>query len=204
MEALTSRGYNAEREAVTLLADAGEPELAAEAAAEAAGDAFVVTAAHAREALNGPLLGGDPDSEATPDEPSHPETAEGAPDLAAKAPTDMDAGNDSTPADELLREDDEGSPATGGGEDEGSSLDADSDGSNVSTGNRNGDNRQEESGSGAETKGSAEDDIVEPSSATADAVGDRSPPAPDIANDVTGRSTGTGEYEEFVGTFQDR
>ncbi|QKY20706.1 DNA-directed DNA polymerase II small subunit [Halolamina sp. CBA1230] len=214
VEALTSRGYNAEREAVTLLADAGEPELAAEAAAEAAGDAFVVTAAHAREALDGPLLGGDPESEATPDEPSHPEAAEGAPDLAAKAPTDMEAGNDSTPADELLTEEDEGSPATGGGEDEGSSAlgadddeesspDADSDDTNVSTGSENRDNRQEESGSGAETKGSTGEDIVEPST-TAEAVGDRSPPAPEIRNDVTGRSTGTGEYEEFVGTFQDR
>jgi DNA polymerase II small subunit len=36
------------------------------------------------------------------------------------------------------------------------------------------------------------------------AVGGRSPPPADIAGDVTGRSTGTGEYEEFVTVFRDR
>jgi len=202
VEALTSRGYNAEREAVTLLANAGEPELAAEAAADAAGDAFVVTVEHAREALDSALLDPAPDSEATPDDPSPPDASEGAPDLAEQAPTDVNAGNDSTPADELL-------PGTDGNDD-----------TDVSTGDRNTKNQQTESGSRVETEGShagasaseagAGDgggttaDAGRQSPATADGIGDRSPPTPEIRNDVTGRSTGTGEYEEFVGTFQDR
>ncbi|WP_435119730.1 DNA-directed DNA polymerase II small subunit [Halolamina sp. C58] len=202
MEELTSRGYNAEREAVTLLANAGEPELAAEAAAEAAGDAFVVTSEHAREALDSALLDPAPDSEATPDDPTPPDASEGAPDLAEQAPTDMNAGNDPTPADELLT-----------GEDG-------SDGPDVSTGDGESENRQIEPGRGVETEGShagasagdagAGDDGGTAAEAggdsptAADAVGDRSPPAPEIRNDVTGRSTGTGEYDEFVGTFQDR
>ncbi len=183
VEELTSRGYNAEREAVTLLANAGDPELAAEAAAEAAGDAFVVTVEHAEAALDDALLGGDPDSEATPDDPSHPPETEGAPDLAEQAPTDM--ADDATPASELLSGDD------GGGRPD------------VSSGDENDDNQQQASGSGVEQKGSTGETDTS-GGAVAAAVGDRSPPAPNIVNDVTGRSTGTGEYEEFVGTFQDR
>ncbi len=189
MQELTSRGYNAEREAVTLLADAGDPELAAAAAADAAGDAFVVTVEHARAALEDDLLGGDPGGEATPDDLSHPESTEGAPDLAEKAPTDVGGENDPTPADELLDGND-GSSTT------------DDDDTGVSTGAKNSGNRSTEPGDTVETEGSA--NPSQSASAVADAVGGRSPPAPEIANDVTGRSTGTGQYEEFAGTFQDR
>jgi len=214
VEELTSRGYNAEREAVTLLANAGQPELAAEAAADAAGDAFVVTVEHARTALEDDLLGGDPQRKATPDDPTHPETPEGAPDLAEQAPTDMDGANDPTPADELLRDD-----AAAG------SADEDDRDTSISTGTENSKNRSKGSRSGVEAEGSedsssatttadadsassttatADADSASSTTATANAVGDRSPPAPEISNDVTGRSTGTGEYAEFVGTFQDR
>jgi DNA polymerase II small subunit len=54
----------------------------------------------------------------------------------------------------------------------------------------------EMTGSPDETKGSATPNR------TAD--GDRSPVVPEIANDVTGRSTGTGTYGDFVATFRDR
>ncbi len=40
--------------------------------------------------------------------------------------------------------------------------------------------------------------------AEADTVGDREPSPPEIDNDVTGDSTGTGAYEEFVTVFRDR
>ncbi|ERH12648.1 MAG: archaeal DNA polymerase II, small subunit/DNA polymerase delta, subunit B [halophilic archaeon J07HB67] len=40
--------------------------------------------------------------------------------------------------------------------------------------------------------------------AEADTVGHREPPPPEIDNDVTGDSTGTGVYEEFVTVFRDR
>ncbi|MEZ3142291.1 DNA-directed DNA polymerase II small subunit [Halobaculum sp. MBLA0143] len=39
---------------------------------------------------------------------------------------------------------------------------------------------------------------------TAETVGDRDPTPPTIDNDVTGDSTGTGAYEEFVTVFRDR
>ncbi|MFW5939428.1 MAG: DNA-directed DNA polymerase II small subunit [Halolamina sp.] len=169
VEELTSRGYNAEREAVTLLANAGDPELAAEAATDIADDAFVVTVEHARAAIDGGLLDRAPESEVTPDEPTPPEHAEGAPDLSATAASDA---------------------ATGGAN------------TTVSTGPINSENRSQESGSGAEATGST---TTDPSgSQTADVVGERSPPPATIENDVTGQSTGTGEYSEFVGTFRDR
>ncbi len=40
--------------------------------------------------------------------------------------------------------------------------------------------------------------------AEAETVGDREPSPPEIDNDVTGDSTGTGAYEEFVTVFRDR
>jgi len=40
--------------------------------------------------------------------------------------------------------------------------------------------------------------------ARADTVGDREPSPPEIENDVTGDSTGTGAYDEFVTVFRDR
>jgi len=166
---LTSRGFNAEREAVTLLSGADEPELAVEAAVDAApADAFVITTEHARTALEDGLL-----TDSTAD-------GSNSPGLQENAPTDVDAGNDPTPEPELLSGDDGGSDP------------------DVSTGAEFSNSQVTASGSGAETKGSSE------SVAHAEEIGDRSPPAPTIHNDMTGQSTGTGEYEEFVGVFRDR
>jgi len=169
---LTSRGFNAEREAVTRLASAADPDRALDAAVDAApADAVVITTEHVEEALEGGLQADTTAKPAAPgDEPS--------PSAREKAPTDMGAGNDPTPATELMTGDDgSGSPA-------------------VSTGATNFENHSKAGGGGGETGGSP---IVE-----ADAVGTRSPTPAEIRNDVTGESTGTGEYEEFVGVFRDR
>jgi DNA polymerase II small subunit len=171
---LTSRGYNADREAVTLLATATDPALALEAAVDAApADAFIITTDHVQQALEGGLL---TDRTTTSD-------AEAAADDAAireTAPTDMGDGDDPTPVEDDLPGDDGSSEPT------------------VSPGATISENHTTEGGDGDETKGSPSTDYPR------SAIGSRSPPAPEIRNDVTGQSTGTGEYEQFVGVFRDR
>ena len=152
---LTDRGYNAEREAVTLLAGASRPALALERAVESAPeDALRLTVEHVREALDGADGNG-------------PERGD-----PAKAGVRADA-----------------SGATAASADGGAASASDP---SVSTGD-------------TPPKRSESDD-------SADAVwtgdtgsaGERSPREPDIEGDVTGRSTGTGEYDQFVATFRDR
>jgi DNA polymerase II small subunit len=123
---LTSRGYNAEREAVTLLARAADPERAVERVVDAApDDALTLSADHVRSALD-----------------------------------------DTT----------------------------------VSFGARGRENRAQRSGSALETKS-----VSDPDAGAGDAgSGSRSPEPPEVAGDITGDSTGTGEYEDFVAVFRDR
>jgi DNA polymerase II small subunit len=126
---LARRGYNAEREAVTLLAGADDPAAALDAAvAGVPDDALRLTVGHVRSAL-------DEERTATDDAPpsaSDPSVSTAAPeeDTSAQSP-----------------------------------------------------------GSPVETKGSGPGD------------GTRSV---DVAGDVTGQSTGTGEYGDFVSVFRDR
>jgi DNA polymerase II small subunit len=171
---LTSRGYNAQREAVTLLAGASDPELAVAAAVDVAPpDAFVITTDHVETALDGGLL-----TDSTAD--AGATDASDAPSIRENAPADIDAGTDPTPATDLQ-----------GGEDGAGGPD-------VSTGGEMSTNRGSEGGNGAETKGS------HTGASYAETVGSRSPAPATIHNDMTGQSTGTGEYEEFVGVFRDR
>jgi DNA polymerase II small subunit len=129
---LASRGYNAEREAVTLLVNAPDPDRALERAVAAApDDALTLTASHVRSAVETGSSTG--------------------PNIAGNAPSERD--------------------------------------------------------SPPETEGVAPD--PRPGGATA-VSGEHSPrdePAArsvDVTNDVTGDSTGTGVYEDFVATFRDR
>jgi DNA polymerase II small subunit len=130
---LARRGYNVEREAVTLLAGAADPSAAVDAAVETVpDDALRLTAAHVRAALDDDRPNG---GAAAPDASSTDPPVSTAPDGAALPDESAD--------------------------------------------------------SPVETKGS------------------RSPGEPgtrsvDVAGDVTGRSTGTGEYEDFVAVFRDR
>ena len=148
---LASRGYNAEREAVTLLASASNPEAAIERAVEAApDDALKLTADHVKPILDAGASG----SSANPD-------------LA-----------------------DERAKTTGG------SPEADP---SVSTGDAPTKSPDGAVGVPPETTGAAEgvDDGASRSS-------DPSLRAIDVVGDMTGKSTGTGAYRDFVDVFRDR
>ncbi|MFW6384487.1 MAG: DNA-directed DNA polymerase II small subunit [Halodesulfurarchaeum sp.] len=70
----------------------------------------------------------------------------------------------------------------------------------ISSGTRSHDNPRKASGSGGETKGVSTDP-----SPTDDSGGStRHPSPPTVSGDITGRSTGTGDYEDFVAVFRDR
>jgi DNA polymerase II small subunit len=133
---LASRGYNAEREAVTLLAGTSDPQRALEVALETAPeDALKLSAEHVRSVLDArsPVPGDEPESAGAP---SNPPTS---------------TGNTAT------------ATTNGGG------------------------------GIPVETEVSADVD------------GARRDPQPAvIEGDVTGASTGTGEYDDFVRVFRDR
>jgi DNA polymerase II small subunit len=157
---LARRGYNAEREAVTLLASAADSAAVLEAAVERApDDALRITADHVRAASESD---GDGSPTATPDESGSPPAArsDGAAESGANAEPGANADPGATP-----------------------------------------DSRRDSPGSPVETEGS-----------TGRRAGD-SPDGPDrdpdprsieVGNDMTGRSTGTGEYADFVRTFRDR
>jgi DNA polymerase II small subunit len=56
----------------------------------------------------------------------------------------------------------------------------------------------------AETKGGPPETKGSSTTDRSDSTADRTPETPAIENDITGRSTGTGTYEDFVATFRDR
>ena len=142
---LTSRGYNAEREAVTKLASAEDPQAALERVVEELPeDALVVRTDHVDAALSRGSSTTDsldgssgPDADAAPGSPTDPSVSAG------------DARTDPTAADGNIP---------------------------------------------VETKGGgAADRSVDPELRSLE-----------IAGDMTGQSTGTGEYEDFVAVFRDR
>ncbi|MFB6296194.1 MAG: DNA-directed DNA polymerase II small subunit [Halobacteriales archaeon] len=157
---LAERGYNAEREAVTLLANAPDPERAIERAIETAPEgALTLTPDHARDALEpSRQSGGEPATDSGP----NPTSLQTTPDpLSASDPS-----SSTGPETRRNSPDDGGSPVEMKG---------------VAGGN-----------DGAAQEGGVND---------ARSVADRTV---EIRNDVTGESTGTGVYEDFVATFRDR
>ena len=139
---LASRGYNAEREAVTKLAEAPDPATALEGALETMpADALKLTTAHVETALQPPESGVETSDETT----IAVEESTGA--TQAPDPT-VSTGDDRA---EATRTETEAPPETGGSRDVEQSL-----------------------------------------------------RAVEIANDMTGDSTGTGEYSDFVAVFRDR
>jgi len=145
---LASRGYNAEREAVTLLADAPDPHEALDRALETVpSDALVLTAEHVSETLE----------------------ASSATDSGGVS---RRSGSESTPADTSERD----PPASTGTPPSSSSSSAGS--SPVETGGSTG------GGAGRSA--------------------DPSQRSIEVHNDMTGQSTGTGEYTDFVSVFRDR
>jgi DNA polymerase II small subunit len=159
---LARHGYNAEREAVTLIAGAADPETTLARAVEHAGaDAFRVTADDVRAVLDGgPNATDAPVS--TPDSP------------AAVGPS--------------------GSSASTGPDDDAERVGSDPTADpSASTGDT------------TAVEGTAADSS--PPETTASSSGRRSDPSLrslSITGDMTGQSTGTGEYADFVKVFKDR
>jgi len=142
---LTSRGYNADREAVTLLAGADDPTGALERVVEAAGDnTLVIRTDHVRSVL-------------AADQPAPREPAATTDQLTETHPPDADPS--------------------------------------VSTGEREPKQPEGKTYSPVETGGSIADfeRSIDPALREIEIVGD-----------MTGQSTGTGEYREFVQVFRDR
>ncbi|WP_435065254.1 DNA-directed DNA polymerase II small subunit [Halobaculum sp. EA56] len=172
VQALASRGYNAEREAVTLIAESEAPDRALEAAVEAApDDALVLTVAHVREALAADPVPDPPAVDGAPDGPARDGVADAGTDELADGSADPSAADD----------------AAGSGRSDGRFSPEDP---SVSSGTSAPNSPDVPAESPPETGGSA--------------VGGRSPEPPVVSNDMTGQSTGTGAYEEFVGVFRDR
>ena len=174
---LASRGYNAEREAVTLLAGAERPAATLEAVVDAApDDALRITADHVRAVV-------DERSDGPADDPAPPSRDSDDPDPSPMNRDPSPTNRDDSPT----NRDDSPTEATGSFE-----RDDENGGSPVETkGSR-----------GAVRDGSDAPSAPEPESASAPA--DPSRRELEIANDMTGRSTGTGEYDDFVRTFRDR
>ncbi|MGM0446779.1 MAG: DNA-directed DNA polymerase II small subunit [Methanobacteriota archaeon] len=153
-KALAERGYNAEREAVTLLAGATDPAAAVAAAVDRApDDALRITADHVHEAL------------AEADEPA------ASPDEPGQSPVETEG---STPIETAGSETVSGAATT----DAIDSATAESPPVDSGTANAL-------SADGDRARGSDLRDL-------------------EVGNDMTGRSTGTGEYADFVATFRDR
>jgi DNA polymerase II small subunit len=176
---LAQRGYNAEREAVTVLAGAADPQRAIERAIELAPDETPVLATeHAREAVETVESGG-----SSPDDPeSRASESSSAPDpdppvstgTSPKNPTESGGG---VP------------PETKGSSDGGAAGQA--------------------TGVAVETTGTVADESEPGESTTAAGERtrtDRDRPASDRDIEVSGdiQSTGTGDYGDFVTVFRDR
>ncbi|QLD89768.1 DNA-directed DNA polymerase II small subunit [Natronomonas salina] len=179
---LASHGYAADREAITLLAAAADPAQALVLAVEATpDDALKLTADDVREVLDGsPRARRDPISEDGGDTGT----------ASADAGADPDAGGiESASAKGDVP--DEAAAETAAVADSPAVQDP-----SVSTGEGGVDAKENVSASPVETEGSR-----------AGAGGRDTDPSlrsVEIGNDMTGRSTGTGEYEDFVTTFRDR
>ena len=174
---LASRGYNAEREAVTLIAGASDPGATLERTVEVApDDALRLTTDHVRAALEAAPTDGAPRAKPADDAAStaaddSPVAADSSGDETAGGGTDTDTH---TAADAGTTSDARGAP----------------DDTSVSTGSAESKRADKSIDSPVEEKGSDERSTALRSIA--------------IAGDITGQSTGTGEYGDFVDVFRDR
>jgi DNA polymerase II small subunit len=191
---LLGRGYNADRGAVTLIAESDAPEATLDRVVEdAPDDALKLTASDVKDALAADPVA-DPDAvageTADADGVAEADTGEVAdadaggttahsPDSDATASDTTTANSDATTSDTASATTDSAPP--------------------VSAGTDRTPVNETERESPVETEGSSE-----PDPATGDSADGRNPREPEIENDITGRSTGTGEYEEFVTVFRDR
>ena len=204
---LASCGYTADREAITLLAGAGDTAEALALAVEATPeDALKLTAEDVRTALDAqPRARRDPiaDDASPGDETAPAESGEGAADK--KGASEGRKGDPNGPKRDRDAGSDDPSVSTG-------TADRD-----VGDGTASPPVETEESRSvamrgddgpanGSSTTGGAvaDDEPTTDGPATSGRTADRSLRSLEIDNDMTGYSTGTGEYDDFVSTFRDR
>ena len=187
---LATRGYNAEREAVTLLASADDPASAIERALETAPeDAIKLSAEHVESVLAESAGRHDRSTAAAPAGDSATETTDPDP----KDPTSP-SGSGATAADAT-----EPNPSVSSGTDPATSAES---GAAVPP-----ETRGYAGAAGAPgSDGAAESDrraTAEPATTAGRSI-DTSLHDVDIVGDMTGQSTGTGEYSDFVAVFRDR
>ncbi len=198
-KALAERGYNAEREAVTLLAGATDPTAAIAATVDRAPDeALRITADHVREAIDHTDKSAAPPDEtgqspvetkgSSATEPGATETVADPVTTDGASAMDVDTGAASDPATADAPTVDPGTadpptadPAT-----------ADSPTADPAT-----------TDSPTADPATADSPTVD-SATAADTSRDLDLRDLEVGNDMTGRSTGTGEYSDFVTTFRDR
>ncbi|HKL29906.1 MAG TPA: DNA-directed DNA polymerase II small subunit [Natrialbaceae archaeon] len=209
---LTSRGYNAEREAVTLLAGADDPAVALERAVEAApDDALKITADHVRSVI-GPDGTRDPiDGAGSSDDRqrfANETEATEAPGIGGEADVDDQAPDDDDHSDRPKSDEGIGAEATRSSGEAPSVERTRVDGAvepnrvdnpSVSSGTNEPDSRDVSGQSPPETKGSGSAASVGSSTGR-----DQARQSVRIDNDMTGHSTGTGTYKDFVTVFRDR
>ncbi len=173
---LASRGYNAEREAVTLLAGAERPAATVEAVTDhAPDDALRITVDHVRAVVDG-----------RPDAPVDGSDAAGTDSATPRSDSVSAATTEPTETHDRAGTHDESPVETKG--------------SSELAGPRSSAPAAPDSG---DTPPIMDPDAAEPASAS-DSDRDPSRRELEIANDMTGHSTGTGEYDDFVRTFRDR
>ncbi|WP_440991424.1 DNA-directed DNA polymerase II small subunit [Haloarchaeobius baliensis] len=194
---LASRGYNAEREAVTLIASSEDPDATLAAVVDAtAADALKVTADDVRAvqddtaprgaSARGREDDGQPSSTADP----------GSPPPGAESQDEAPADADEHPS---VSTGERSSQTSSTGSDSDGVSPVETEGSVASAG---------DAGTDAGTVQRSRDDGADRSAdqRSRDGTADRSTDQRSVSveNDMTGRSTGTGEYSDFVSVFRDR
>jgi DNA polymerase II small subunit len=189
---LADRGYNAEREAVTLLANATDPERVIERAIDhATSDTLSITTEHVRSALDGP------DSARSTTGPS-PSTPDATPPADAVEPPSSTASTEVEST--TNRSNDGGSPVETKGVNEPTEINGPTEMVDEATG---GADESTETDVEGPTEGRPVTAGVEPPDGTTVSRSD-APRSVEVDNDVTGNSTGTGTYDDFVSVFRDR
>ncbi|MFB6130671.1 MAG: DNA-directed DNA polymerase II small subunit [Salinigranum sp.] len=183
VRALANRGYNADREAVTLIAETADPAETIDRVVEAAPDgALRLTSDHVRAALDAGT-GSDGTTSRRERTGGTTDVTDGTTDATR---TSADATR--TPADATRTSADTTRTSADGPRD---AAGSDPEDPPVSSGTLTRNSVDDSGGSPVETKGSR-------------TVGDLSLRSVEITGDITGQSTGTGEYEDFVAVFRDR
>ena len=192
-KALAERGYNAEREAVTLLAGATDPTAAVAAAVDhAPDDALRITADHVREAIS--------ETERSAGSPGKPEQSP----VETKGSADPEHTGDGT-ASEATTGARTAAADTVAPDDDVAAASTTSDAPDAVPDTAAADAVTPDAAAAAPDTAAADPVTADPSSPT-DSGRSRDPDLRDleVGNDMTGHSTGTGEYKDFVTTFRDR